>query len=186
MPSGHWKIRRAALQLLDGKVLAYPTEAIWGLGCDPENEAATLRLLEIKGRPVKKGLILVAASVSQIEHLLTGLSRKQRQQLVASWPGPTTWLIPDVNDQVPNWIKGEHESVAVRVTAHSMVGALCESFGGPIVSTSANRSNQPPARSALQVVKHLGQDIDGIVHGRLGGQTRPSTIIDALTGKVLR
>lgn len=174
------------MQLLDGKVLAYPTEAIWGLGCDPENEEATMRLLAIKRRPVEKGLILVASSISQVEYLLAGLSRKQRTQIAASWPGPTTWLIPDTDHHVPYWIKGEHESVAVRVTAHPLVAALCEAFGGPVVSTSANRSNHPPARSALQVHKHLGKDIDGILHGCLGGQSRPSTIIDALTGTVLR
>lgn len=186
MQPGHWKIRQAALQLLDGKVLAYPTEAIWGLGCDPDNETATMRLLDIKRRPVEKGLILVASSISQIEHLLTGLSTRQRQKVVASWPGPTTWLLPDSDNQIPFWIKGEHESVAVRVTAHPLVASLCKAFGGPVVSTSANRSDQLPARSALQVKKHLGRDIDGILHGRLGGQTRPSTIIDALTGNVLR
>lgn len=186
MQPGHWKIRQAALQLLDGKVLAYPTEAIWGLGCDPDNETATMCLLDIKRRPVEKGLILVASSISQIEHLLTGLSTRQRQKVVASWPGPTTWLLPDSDNQIPFWIKGEHESVAVRVTAHPLVASLCEAFGGPVVSTSANRSDQLPARSALQVMKHLGRDIDGILHGRLGGQTRPSTIIDALTGNVLR
>jgi len=184
--SGQWKIRQAALQLLDGKVLAYPAEAIWMLGCDPENEAATHRLLEIKRQPVDKGLVIVAATVSQIEHLLEGLTRKQRKQLIASWPGPTTWLIPDIDDQVPSWIKGRNESVAVRVTAHSTVAALCEAFGGPLVSAAANRNNQPPVRNALQIVKHLGKDIDGILHGSLGDQKSPSTIIDALTCKVLR
>jgi len=174
------------LQLLDGKVLAYPTEAVWGLGCDPENEAATLRLLAIKRRPAEKGLILVASSVLQVEHLLDGLSRKQRQQIIGSWPGPATWLIPDPENHVPSWIKGTHTGVAVRVTAHPLVASLCESFGGAIVSTSANRSNRPPARTALHVVKQLGHDIDGILHGKLGGQNRPSTIIDAMTGKVLR
>lgn len=156
------------------------------LGCDPENEAATHRLLEIKRQPVDKGLVIVAATVSQIEHLLEGLTRKQRKQLIASWPGPTIWLIPDIDDQVPSWIKGRNESVAVRVTAHSTVVALCEAFGGPLVSAAANRNNQPPVRNALQIVKHLGKDIDGILHGSLGGQKSPSTIIDALTGKVLR
>jgi L-threonylcarbamoyladenylate synthase len=184
--SGQWKIRQAALQLLDGKVLAYPAEATWMLGCDPENEAATHRVLAINRQPVDKGLVLVAASVSQIEHLLEGLSRKQRKQLIASWPGPTTWLLPDIDNQVPSWIKGRYECVAVRVTAHSIVAALCESFGGPLVSSSANRNDQPPFRNALQIVKHLGKDIDGILHGSLGGQKSPSTIIDALTGKVLR
>lgn len=186
MQSGQWKIRQAALQLLDGRVLAYPADAIWMLGCDPENEAATHRLVAIKRQRVEEGLVIVAATVSQIEHLLEGLTRKQRKQLIASWPGPTTWLIPDIDDQVPSWIKGRYESVAVRVTAHLIEAALCKSLGGPVVSTSANRNNQPPVRNALQIVKHLGKDIDGILHGSLGCQKSPFTIIDALTGKVLR
>lgn len=174
------------MQLLDGKVLAYPAEAVWELGCDPENEAATRRLLAIKERPAAKGLILVAASAAQFEHLLDGLTSKQRRAIVASWPGPATWLVPDVNDQIPAWIKAENGGVAIRVSAHPLVRALCLAFDGPVVSTSANRSGQPPARSALQVVKHLSKDIDHVLHGVPGGQTSPSTIIDALSGRILR
>ena len=181
-----WQVTQAANRLLGGEVLAYPTEAVWGLGCDPDNEAATLRLLQIKKRPVSKGLILVAGSVDQISDLLDPLTPAQRKRLLASWPGPTTWLLPDDNQLIPPWIKGDHDSVAVRVSAHPLVAALCLQFGGPLVSTSANKAGHPPARSALQVVKHLGSEVDGLLHGRLGARDKPSTIIDLQSGHVLR
>jgi L-threonylcarbamoyladenylate synthase len=183
--SGHWKIKRAALQLLDGKVLAYPTDANWALGCDPDNETASLRLLAIKECPPEQGLILTAGSVAQIEHLLDGLASKQRRAIVASWPGRATWLVPDVNDEIPAWIKGASDGVALHVSAHPLVQALCLEFGGPVVSTYACRGTAVVARSALQVVKHLGKDIDGVLHGKPGGQTPPDSIIDARSGRVL-
>lgn len=181
-----WQVKQAANRLLNGEVLAYPTEAVWGLGCDPENAAATMRLLEIKSRPVHKGLILVAGSVDQVEFLLDALTPAQRKKILASWPGPTTWLIPDENEIVPWWIKGDHASVAVRVSAHPLVASLCSSFGGPIVSTSANKAGQRPARTALQVIKHIGREIDGMLHGSLGSERNPSRIVDLLSDKVLR
>lgn len=185
MQSGHWKIKRAALQLLDGKVLAYPTDANWALGCDPDNETASLRLLAITECPPEQGLILTAGSVAQIEHLLDGLTSKQRRAIVASWPGRATWLVPDINDEIPAWIKGASDGVALHVSAHPLVQALCLEFGGPVVSTYACRGTAVVARSALQVVKHLGKDIDGVLHGKPGGQTPPDSIIDARSGRVL-
>jgi len=182
----NWRIRQAAMRLLDGEVIAYPTEAVWGLGCDPYNEAASLRLLQVKQRPVSKGLILIAANMEQLGSLLSELSSDQREQLKGTWPGPVTWLIPDYGDIVPAWIKGDHSSVAVRVTAHPLAAALCLAFGGPLVSSSANKAGMPPARSSLQVIKQLGSEIDGLVHGSLGSQDKPSRIVDLLTGKILR
>lgn len=181
-----WQVAQAANSLLNGEVIAYPTEAIWGLGCDPENEAATLRLLQIKKRPVAKGLILVAGSIDQIEDLLDPLTPSQRKRMLATWPGPNTWLVPDYNQKIPDWIKGEHDSVAVRVSSHPLVVALCLRFGAPLVSTSANKTGQRPPKTALQVVKHLGREIDGVLHGKLGDGAKPSRIIDLLSGQVLR
>ena len=186
MRPGRWKIKQAAMQLLDGKILAYPAEAFWALGCDPENQTTTRRLLAILGRPEEEGVILVAASVAQIEHLLDGLTRKQRHTIVASWPGAATWLVPDVNDQIPSWIKGTRSGVAIRVSAHPLAKALCLAFGGPVASVPANRTSGFVARSALQVVKHLGRKIDGLVPGMPGRQTAGTTIIDACAGSVVR
>lgn len=171
-----WRIRQAARILRAGGIIAYPTEAVWGLGCDPFNPQAVERLLEIKRRPEHKGLILAAGSESQIAGLLAPLSEAQRTRLAATWPGPNTWLLPDPDYRVPHWIKGRHSGVAVRVSAHPLVQALCNAFGGPLVSTSANISSAPPARSATKVRAYFGCDIDFLVDGPLGGLEKPTTI----------
>ena len=179
-------VKQAASCLDTGGIVAYPTEAVWGLGCDPMNREATLRLLQIKARPVEKGMILVAASTEQLGALYGDLDTQQREQLAQSWPGPFTWLLPDPQGRIPWWIRGDHDTVAVRVSAHPVVVALCNAFGGPLVSTSANRAGQPPARSRLQVMTRLRQAPDLIVPGALGGEARPSTIRDLRSGKILR
>ena len=168
-----------------GGVIAYPTEAVWGLGCDPANETAVRRLLALKQRDIAKGLILVAADVSQVEHLLAGLTADQRQRVLASWPGPHTWVVP-VPDDFPYWVRGEHPSVALRVSAHAGVQALCRAFGRPLVSTSANRSGLPPALSEAEVRMQLGAALDAIWPGPLGGDGKPTEIRDALSGAILR
>ena len=171
-----WRLREAARCLRLGGVIAYPTEAVWGLGCDPWNRNAVMRLLELKHRPEHKGLILVAASEDQIAPLLEPLSAEQRQILRTTWPGPTTWILPDPRNLIPGWIKGRHSEVAIRVSAHPLVGALCNACGGPIVSTSANRSAAEPARTKLKVSTYFGSELDFLLSGDLGGLSRPTTI----------
>ncbi|MBR9827087.1 MAG: threonylcarbamoyl-AMP synthase [Oceanospirillales bacterium] len=172
----HWQLKEAVRCLNSGGVIAYPTEAVWGLGCDPYNRQAVQRLLELKRRPEHKGLILVAADESQIEPLLAPLSAAQRQCLRDTWPGPNTWLLPDPKNLVPRWVKGCHSPVAVRVSAHPLVQALCHAYGGPIVSTSANRSAAEPARSKLKVSAYFGSSLDFIIPGELGGLGKPTVI----------
>lgn len=177
---------RYAELLHGGKVIAYPTEAVWGLGCDPHNETAVMRLLAVKKRPVDKGLILVAASTAQLGSLLAELTQSQQQALAETWPGPVTWLIPDPQHLYPDWIKGNYASVAIRVSAHPVVKALCEAFGGPIVSTSANTAGEPELRSRLNVEEEFGAMIDAVVAGELGEESMPSQIRDLATGKIIR
>ena len=175
---------RAARVLRSGGVIAYPTEAVYGLGCDPLNQAAVGRLLAIKQRPVDKGLILIASRLDQLRPFVQPLTREIRQRLDETWPGPVTWLLP-ANPATPRWLRGRHESLAARVTAHPLAAALCEAFGGPIVSTSANASGRPPARTPLQArIRCPG--IDLIITGATGHLARPTPIRDAVTGKVLR
>ncbi|MTI14191.1 threonylcarbamoyl-AMP synthase [Sansalvadorimonas verongulae] len=169
-----------------GGVIAYPTEAVWGLGCDPWNQKAVERILEIKRRPVEKGLILAASDQEQIAPLLEGLSQKQKKLLDDSWPGPVTWLIPDPNQWVPDWVRGQHNSVAVRVSAHPVVRELCESWGKPLVSTSANRAGEDALVEQVDVVAQLGDELDCIIEGKTGDSTAPSRICDLVTGHILR
>ena len=169
-----------------GGLLAYPTEAVWGLGCDPFNEQAVFKLLRLKRRPAHKGLILVAASVRQLGPLYNNLNASQKKLLDDSWPGPNTWLIPDPDNLIPAFIKGDHSSVAIRVSAHRGVNALCSAFGSMIVSTSANQANQPEIRSRLKIQNTFGDRLDYVLPGQLGGNAAPSTIRDLSTGQMLR
>ncbi|PLW84479.1 tRNA threonylcarbamoyladenosine biosynthesis protein RimN [Kineobactrum sediminis] len=177
---------RAAVRVLgQGGVIACPTEAVWGLTCDPGNPDAVARLLDLKQRPVSKGLILVAADMSQLAPLLATLTEAQRSKLALSWPGPTTWLLPH-NNCIPAWVHGEHDTIAVRVSAHNTVAALCRAWGGPLVSTSANPAGSRPATAAFQVRRYFQQQLDYIVPGAVGGATRPSVIRDLLTDRIIR
>ena len=181
--SSPFHLRRAARLIQQGGIVACPTEAVYGLSCDPLNPAAVQRLLALKGRPANKGLILVAAHIEQlapfarIEDPCTEAAR-------ATWPGPHTWLLP-ARAALPWWIGGGRDTVACRVTAHPLMAALCEAAGGALVSTSANRAGRLPARSPLQVRLRC-PGVDAILHGALGGLPRPTPIRDARSGELLR
>ncbi len=167
-----------------GGIIAYPTEGVWGLGCDPFNETAVLRILELKEREQEKGLILVASALQQIEMLLESLPLPARQQLQSACPGPDTWLIPDPNQKIPSWIKGSFATVAVRVSQHPLVSSLCEQCG-LLVSSSANPSGRAPALSEQEVAEYFKDEVM-IVPGELGSQDGPSRIIDLQSGQVIR
>ncbi|MFP8966977.1 L-threonylcarbamoyladenylate synthase [Pokkaliibacter sp. CJK22405] len=179
-------LRRAVETLSLGGVLAYPTEAVWGVGCDPWNPDAFVRLLRLKQRPPEKGVILVAATMEQIAPLLLHVTPEQREKLNATWPGPCTWIMPDPENWIPTWIKGQHDKVAVRVSSHPVVQALCHAWYGPLVSTSANPSGAEPARSRLRIQQYFGGRVDGILPGELGKEAKPSRIFDLESGKQLR
>ncbi len=178
---------RAAACLRQGGVIAYATEAVWGLGCDPRDHAAVLRLLAIKQRDVGKGVILIAASEAQLAGFadMDALTSAQRAHVRDSWPGPNTWIVP-ASPAAPRWITGDHDGIAVRVSAHAGVIDLCQAFGGALVSTSANLSGQPAVHTRAALDLHLLARIDGVLDGETGGLPQPSTIRDARSGAVLR
>lgn len=185
VPPGRHKLRVAARGIGAGDILAYPTEAVYGLGCDPWNEEAVRRLLRIKRRSEHKGLILIASSFRQLLPFVEPLSDERMTTVLATWPGPVTWLLP-ARAEIPRWLTGRHATLAVRVTAHPVAAALCEYSRSALVSTSANVSDRPPARNALQVRSALGSDLDLILVGRCGARIQPSTIRDGRTGAVIR
>ena len=180
-----WHLRGAMSALLRGGVIACPTEAVWGLSCDPLSERAVMRVLELKDRPWEKGLILVAADFAQLEPYVEIPSNNALKRATATWPGPATWIFP-ATDYTPMWVSGDHDGVAVRVTNHPVVRALCKRFGRPLVSTSANPAGREPARTAFGVRRYFGDSIDAIVPGALGGLAKPTTIRDVATGHILR
>jgi L-threonylcarbamoyladenylate synthase len=180
-----WKIKRAADVIVSGGIVAYPTEAVYGLGCDPFNAETVLRLLQLKGRALEKGLIVVAAEIEQLEPLVRFPSDAVRRKIAATWPGPVTWVLP-ASQGVPVYLTGAHHTLAVRVSAHPTVQALCREIDQPLVSTSANRESLPPARSALAVRRIFGQNVDFVVHGAIDRRANPTEIRDAQSGQILR
>lgn len=180
-----FRLRRAAQHLRRGGLLAYPTEAVYGLGCNPLDGGAVFRLLRLKRRSVSKGLILLAADFSQIEPFLLLDSAELRETLLERWPGPVTWVVP-AQDWVPRWLCRPDGTLAVRVTAHGTAAALCRAFGGPIVSTSANPGKALPARSAVKVARYFRGAELAIFQAALGGQDKPTDIFDARTRRKLR
>ncbi|GAA0713118.1 L-threonylcarbamoyladenylate synthase [Dokdonella soli] len=170
-----------------GGVVAYPTEAVWGFGCDPHNRMAFERLFALKQRPPTQGVLLLGAEFAQVAPYIdlaatppAALARAQ-----TSWPGPHTWIFPRAAD-VPAWVAGTHAGIALRVTAHPVAAALCRAFGGALVSTSANRHGEAPARSAEDVRNAFGDHLDAILNGALGGLERPTPIRDAISGDFVR
>lgn len=178
----NWHLQQAVARVRDGEVIAYPTEAVWGLGCDPTDGDAVRQILTLKSRPQHKGLVVVAADLDQLGSWLQPLSASHQAQVEATWPGPVSWVLP-CHDDVPQWVRGRHSSIAVRVTDHPLVRALCQQVG-PLISTSANPAGRQPARSALAVRQYF-QDNVHILPGNLGGRRQPSTI-RTLDGQVLR
>lgn len=172
----------AAEAMRAGGVVAYPTEAVFGLGCDPRNESAVRRILTLKQRREDAGLILIASDFTQFEGWL---GEADPAPALATWPGPVTWRFPRAPG-VPDWIGGAHPTLAVRVTAHPVCRKLCDCFGGPIVSTGASPRSAPPAKSAGVVEGWFGTFIDGIVAGPLGGLERCSEVRDLATGEIER
>lgn len=188
------QISQAVKMLKAGGVIAYPTEHCFGLGCDPQNKTAVERLLKIKQRKADQGLILVAADLYQVDAYVefSGsalISTEQKKLIRESWPGANTWLLPvtsDASKEVTQWVRGKHQSVAMRVSAHQVCMALCREFSGAVVSTSANRHGQPAHLNAADVAMDMKSELDYIIDAPVGGDSRPSTIRDGITADLIR
>lgn len=180
-------LEQAVLALNHGQIIAYPTEAVFGLGCDPDNETAIRHLLDLKNRPDEKGLIIIASDISQLSSYINeeAISDAMWQQLNSTWPGAVTWLLP-ASTSISKLLTGEHDTIAVRVTAHPVAGKLCKLFNKPIVSTSANFSGQQPARSVEEVRQQFLDQIKFIVDGEVEAGASPSEIRDLMTNKIIR
>lgn len=178
------KLRLARQIIQAGGVIAHPTEAVYGLACDPDNPEAVLRLLTLKNRSMDKGLILVAATIEQLVPYIQ-LTENLRAKVSKTWPGPVTWAVP-VKPGVSPLLTGSHNSLAVRVSAHPVVQALCKECDQPLVSTSANRQSLPPARSALAVRRIFNQSLDLILSGEVNLNASPTEIRDATSNQVIR
>jgi len=179
------QLEHAAKIINQGGIVAYPTESCFGLGCDPRNNAAIRRLLHIKRRSYEQGLIIIGAGYNQIKMYIAYAENDIPEAVSDSWPGPHTWLLL-ARAGVSRWLRGEHPTIAVRVTAHGGAAALCRYAGKAIVSTSANRHGYAPARNTESVTKEFGKLIDYVLSGQIGSFHKPSEIRDAVSGQIVR
>ena len=180
----HPRIGYCVDALCSGGVIAYPTEAVWGLGCHPFCESAVAQILALKKRPWHKGLILVAGDISQVEFLTYDLPAAQQDTLNQTWPGHISWLL-EHKDRIPQIVHGRHTTVAVRVSTHPVIKSLCALFGGPIVSTSANPAGLEPARNVVTAKKYFRNQVV-FAPGQVGAQSTPSKIKNLQTGEIVR
>lgn len=168
-----------------GGVIAYPTEAVYGLGCRAELPGSVERIRKLKDRDPAQGVLVLVDDLARVGDWLQPLSPEQEERLTLSWPGPITWLIPAA-DACPRWLRGESDRLAVRIPEHELCRRLCRELGTPMVSTSANPAGQPPARCATEVIAFFPQGLDLVLDAPLGGRSKPSSIHDLVTGEVVR
>ncbi len=179
-----WHLKKASEIIRSGGVIAYPTEAVYGLGSDPWDRKAVLKILSIKKRSINKGLIVIASDLRQLESLICIPDQFIKTKILKTWPGPSTWVLP-ASAQCPYWLRGEHSGLAVRISAHPLCKALCD-LAGPIVSTSANLASQPSLKTAWKVQMQFNDQLDYLLRGSLSGNAEPSSIIDAISDKIIR
>jgi len=175
----------AAAAIRAGGLVAYPTEGVWGLGCDPADEDALRRLIALKGRDAGKGLILLAADIGQLSPWIAPLDAATQARLDATWPGPVTWIVRAA-ERCPALLTGGRDTIAVRVTAHPPARELALAAATALVSTSANPGGEPPLADAAAVRERFGNELAAVVDGPLGGLAGPTEIRDAATGDVIR
>ena len=181
----NWHIKQASRIIKAGGIIIYPTEAIYGMGCDPLNAHAIEKLLSLKQRDINKGLLIIAADVEQIRPYVDQLDPAMLNKLVQTGPQPITWLVK-ASPWVPFWLRGNHATIGIRITQHPIANALCRILDQPIVSTSANISQRAPARSGICAHKYFHGRVDYFVSGPLGGFSSPSEIRDISTNQVIR
>lgn len=177
------QVRRAVNTLRDGGVIAYPTEGVFGLGCDPQQYEAVLRILILKNRPVSAGMILLADHREQLDDWIHPTADEEKS--LSATDDFITWIVT-AGSLCPEWISGGRSTCAVRITRHPVAAALCAAADSPLVSTSANLHGQLPATSQLGVRRIFGRTIDLIVPGETGGADGPSEIRVAASGAILR
>ncbi len=177
-------IHKASLALLEGGVICYPTEGVFGLGCLPDDDAAVDRILDIKGRSITQGLILIGADLSQLLPWIAP-DDNEFENLQSPVSGPTTWVV-NASELTPDWVTGGRDTVAVRICGHPVAQQLCNAAGSALVSTSANRSGRPAVKTAVRARYLLGSAVDAVVGGHTDPNLGASQIRLATTGKTLR
>lgn len=178
------KTLETAKQVLDSDgVICYPTEGVWGLGCHPQSQRGFEKLLQIKSRDINKGVILIAATITQLSPYVT-IAETLKPQLLELWPGFITCVLPKSAD-CPSYLSGRFDTIAARVSAYSVICDLCYRVGSALISTSANRSGESPVRSLAEAKQTFNNNVDYYVDAKLGGEQKSSKIIQFVDNQMI-
>ncbi|MCK5001417.1 MAG: threonylcarbamoyl-AMP synthase [Gammaproteobacteria bacterium] len=159
--ASHFAIKYAAHQIRHGGVIIYPTDTVYGLGCDPMNLDAITYLNQLKRREPGKGLILLSHTLALFEDYIETLTESDQKKILET-SQPTSWIV-NAKDSLPDWLTNEQRTLAIRITQHPVVTELCQQLGHPIVSTSANPRGKKTSRNALEVHKYFHDKVDAIL-----------------------
>ena len=168
-----------------GKILAHPTESIWGIGCDAFNRQAVEKVFRLKKRDLSKGFILLAESLESIEKYIKVIAKEDQQFLSKHWPGAYTFLIK-YNDKLPTHLMNKNGKIAIRVSDHLPIKALLKGFSGFMISTSANISGEKNINNPAEIINFFEQEDLAYYDESLGKNLTPSKIIDLETRDIIR
>lgn len=170
-------IQAAVDALRQGRLIAYPTETVYGLGADPRQSAALELLFCAKGRSAEHSIPLIAGSREQVETHIGCLPPTGRKLADRFWPGPLT-LVLAAHPMLPGRLLGGRDSVAVRIPDHPVARALADGLEYPITATSANHTGADPATTAVAAMSELGRTLAVVLDGGATDGDVPSTIVD--------
>ncbi|MBA7560585.1 Threonylcarbamoyl-AMP synthase [subsurface metagenome] len=162
--------------LLNGGVILYPTDTIWGLGCDATNKAAIERVYDIKRRQDKHSMLIILSDIEEMSKYVTQIPR-EAVKLIESSVNPVTIIYPSAQN-LPQNILAEDQSIGIRITEDPFCSELIRRFGKPLVSTSANISGSPNPANFSDIEDEVILEADWVVRWRQNDNTRsvPSTI----------
>lgn len=178
------QLKKALQALQNGDLIGYPTESVYGFGTDPFNEKAIAQLQSLKARPKESAFLMIASNFEQVKKYIGCDDATILKKITSASERPTTWVCP-ASDLVPEFLWGPNQTIAIRITNFPLCVELCNAFGGPIISTSANFKGQNPAKTYAEMQK-FSDKLAYIIDAPCGTATRPSTIIDLITDKVYR
>ena len=170
-------ITAAASIILRGGLVVFPTDTVYGVGGHPFLPAAAERIYRAKMRPRDKAIPLLVSGPEQLAQVVIDVPSAARRLMAAFWPGALTVVLPK-HPSVPDVLTAGRASVALRMPDHPLVAALAEAISAPVAATSANLSGRPPATTATQAEKALGEVVDLVIEGGPCSGGVPSTVLD--------
>ena len=183
VPATPSNIRRAAKLLIQGKLVAFPTETVYGLGANALDSLAVKKIFKAKGRPSDNPLIVHIATIKELDMVADQVPEIARKLMKKFWPGPLTFVLRK-KEIVPDAVTAGGPTVAVRMPKHPVALSLIKAAGCPVAAPSANLAGKPSPTTADHVAEDLGENVDVILDGGRTKHGLESTVIDIKAGVV--